>query len=62
MKRQVCVNVVVACLSLLLASALNIPNHVNPGVPDTIATDANCGRILTAADPRITQMALKFVF
>lgn len=44
------------------AEAFNVPNHVNPGDPNTTLTDSNFGRILSAADPRIMQMALKFVF
>ena len=44
------------------AEAFNAPNHVNPGNPSTTLTDSNFGRILTAADPRIMQMAMKFVF
>jgi hypothetical protein len=42
--------------------AFNATNHVNPGPPDTILTDSTFGRILSAADPRIMQMAMKFVF
>jgi len=44
------------------AEAFNAPNHVNPGNPSTTLTDSSFGRILTAADPRIMQMAVKFVF
>jgi hypothetical protein len=55
------------------AEAFNVVNHVNPcssssgmqGTPDcmsTTLTDATFGRILTAGDPRIMQLALKFVF
>ena len=57
----------------LRAEAFNILNHVNPGDPttttgarvggvDTTLTDANFGKILSALDPRILQMAMKFVF
>ena len=44
------------------AEAFNMPNHVNPGLPDTTLTSATFGKILSAGDPRITQMALKFLF
>jgi hypothetical protein len=53
------------------AEAFNMPNHVNPNNPNaptptsapTITlTDPNFGRILSAADGRTMQMALKFVF
>lgn len=44
------------------AEAFNIPNHLNPGNPNTTLTNANFGRILTAGDPRIMQLALKYVF
>ena len=42
--------------------AFNMPNHVNPGNPSVTLNDPNFGRILSAADPRIMQLALKFVF
>jgi hypothetical protein len=55
------------------AEAFNVANHVNAcsssagqqGSPDCMSTnltDATFGRILAAGDPRIMQMALKFVF
>jgi hypothetical protein len=44
------------------AEAFNIPNHLNPGEPILTLSDSNFGRILSAADPRILQLALKFVF
>ena len=44
------------------AEAFNIPNHVDPGNPTTTLSHPSFGRILPAADPRIMQMALKFVF
>jgi hypothetical protein len=44
------------------AEAFNVPNHVNPGLPDVILSNATFGKILTAGDPRIMQMAFKFVF
>ena len=42
--------------------SFNLPNHVNPGTPITAINNTNFGRILTANDPRIMQMALKYVF
>jgi hypothetical protein len=44
------------------AEAFNLPNHMNPGNPSVTLTDQNFGRILSAADPRIMQFALKYVF
>ena len=55
------------------AEAFNVANHVNPcssisgqqGAPICISTtlnDATFGRILAAGDPRIMQMALKWIF
>ncbi|PYS25851.1 MAG: TonB-dependent receptor [Acidobacteria bacterium] len=44
------------------AEAFNLPNHVNPGNPVTALNDPNFGRIQSAADPRILQLALKYVF
>ena len=44
------------------AEAFNVPNHVNPGNPNVTLTDSNFGRILTAADGRTMQIALKYVF
>jgi hypothetical protein len=54
------------------AEVFNLPNHVNPLTTPTpgntsVGMDLNIsdnafGRILTAGDPRIMQMALKFVF
>ena len=52
--------------------ALNIMNHVNPGNStaaaaltsgvDLTLTDPLFGKLVNAADPRIFQVALKFVF
>jgi hypothetical protein len=42
--------------------AFNLPNHLNPGNPTTAINSPTFGRILSAADPRIMQAALKFVF
>jgi hypothetical protein len=47
---------------MLRAEAFNLPNHVNPGNPILDLTSNNFGQILSANDPRIMQMALKFVF
>ena len=44
------------------AEAFNMPNHVNPNNPILNLTDPNFGRILSAADGRTMQMALKYVF
>jgi len=44
------------------AEAFNVPNHVNPGNPDVTLTNSTFGRILSAADGRTMQMALKYVF
>ena len=44
------------------AEAFNLPNHLNPGNPNTALNNANFGRILSASDPRIMQLALKYVF
>lgn len=56
----------------LRGEAFNIANHVNPGDPnntgtipggvDITLTDANFGKIVSALDPRIMQVAKKFVF
>jgi hypothetical protein len=53
------------------AEAFNMPNHVNPNNPNAptptsapmpTLTDPNFGKILSAADGRTMQMALKYVF
>ena len=44
------------------AEAFNMPNHVNPGNPTTALNNPDFGRILSAQDPRIIQLALKYVF
>jgi hypothetical protein len=46
----------------LRAEAFNVPNHVNPGNPDVTLSDSLFGRILSAADGRTMQVALKYVF
>jgi hypothetical protein len=57
---------------MIRAEAFNVVNHVNPGDPtggqgrpggvDLTLTDGNFGKILTTNDPRIMQVAMKFVF
>jgi len=60
-------------MSLMIrAEAFNLPNHVNPGDPnaanaltsgvDLTLTDPLFGKIVNAADPRIMQVAAKFIF
>jgi hypothetical protein len=44
------------------AEAFNVPNHLNPGNPITALNNANFSRTLSASDPRIIQLALKYVF
>jgi carboxypeptidase family protein len=44
------------------AEAFNLPNHLNPLDPTLVLTNSNFGKIQTAADPRIMQLALKYVF
>ena len=40
----------------------NVINRVNLDAPVTALNNANFGRILTAGDPRIMQLALKYTF
>ena len=42
--------------------AFNIFNHPNLGAPDSTQLDGTFGQILSASDPRILQLALKYVF
>jgi hypothetical protein len=44
------------------AEAFNFPNHVNPNNPVTNLTSTTFGKIQSANDPRILQLALKYVF
>jgi hypothetical protein len=44
------------------AEAFNLPNHMNPGNPGTTLNSTTFGRIQSASDPRIMQLALKYVF
>jgi hypothetical protein len=42
--------------------AFNLPNHVNPLNPITALNNQNFGKIQMAGDPRILQLALKYLF
>ena len=44
------------------AEAFNIPNHLNPDNPNTTLSSQTFGKSTTAGDPRILQLALKYVF
>jgi hypothetical protein len=44
------------------AEFFNVLNHTNFGNPTSAANSANFGRILSANDPRIGQLALKLIF
>jgi hypothetical protein len=44
------------------AEAYNLPNHLNPGNPGTTLSSTNFGKIQSAGDERIVQLALKYVF
>jgi len=44
------------------AEFFNLFNHPNFGAPDNYLTDSTFGQILSAGDPRIVQLALKFIF
>jgi len=44
------------------AEAFNLPNHLNPGNPGTTLSSTDFGRIRSAGDERIIQLALKYVF
>jgi hypothetical protein len=44
------------------AEAFNFPNHVNPNNPNTVLNSATFGKSTSALDPRILQLALKYVF
>ena len=47
----------------LRGEAFNLPNHVNWNNPTSTAlNNANFGKITTVGDPRIIQLALKYVF
>ena len=42
--------------------AFNVTNSLRRGNPDTNLQSGSFGRILTAADPRILQFSLKYIF
>jgi hypothetical protein len=44
------------------AEAFNAPNHVNPMNPSSALNSQTFGKSVAAADPRIMQLALKYVF
>jgi hypothetical protein len=44
------------------AEAFNLFNRANFGRPDNTLTDPTFGQVLSAADPRILQLALKYSF
>ncbi len=44
------------------AEAFNVFNQVNFGAPEARLINPNFGRILTAGDPRIVQLALRWGF
>ncbi len=44
------------------AEAFNVLNHVNPNNPSNTMNSQTFGRSTSAADPRIIQLALKYVF
>ncbi len=44
------------------AEAFNAPNHVNPMNPSSALNSQTFGKSVAAADPRIMQFALKYVF
>jgi len=44
------------------AEAFNLPNHVNPNNPSIVLNSATFGKSTSAYDPRIMQLALKYVF
>ena len=44
------------------AEAFNVFNQVNFGPPEARLINANFGRILTAGEPRIVQLALRWSY
>ncbi len=44
------------------AEAFNAPNHVNPMNPSATLNSQTFGKSVAAADPRIMQLALKYLF
>ena len=46
----------------LRVEAFNAPNHVSPGNPNMTLNNQNFDRILSARDPRLMQLGLKYTF
>ena len=46
----------------LRIEAFNLPNPVNPNNPTTARNDSNFGKIQSAMDPRILQIAVKYTY
>ena len=44
------------------AEAFNLPNHTNFNTPVATLNSGSFGQIQSAGDPRIVQLAMKFVF
>ena len=44
------------------AEAFNVTNRVNPSNPVSTLNNPNFGKIVSAADPRILQLAVKYLF
>ena len=44
------------------AEAFNLPNHMNPNNPVAVINNQNFGKIFSAGEPRIMQLALKYLF
>ena len=44
------------------AEVFNLLNTPNLGAPNAVAGAANFGTITTALDPRVVQLAVKFLF
>jgi hypothetical protein len=44
------------------AEVFNLPNHVNLNPPTSALSSTTFGRVTSAADPRIMQFALKYIF
>jgi len=44
------------------AEIFNLFNNVNFGAPAVVAGAANFGTIISALDPRVVQLAVKYIF
>jgi hypothetical protein len=44
------------------AEAFNTFNHTNPGNPNTTVANGNYGKVTSALDPRILELALRIKF